>query len=503
MSVEGGGLNNNFIEKYATKQGATVFDKSIEGRVGAVFPDSEVPQAPRPPQEFLRENVLLPQLSEPEVVRHYTHLSKQNFSIGEGMYPLGSCTMKYNPRRHEEVVALSGFAEAHPDQPAETIQGTLEVLFGLQKFIASITGMNAVTLAPMGGAEGEFTGVSIIRAFHKKNRQDKQRRIMLIPDSAHGTNPATAAMAGYKVVQVHSRSDGNIDMDDFRSKMNENVAGVMTTEPTTLGLFNSSIFEMAEITHKNGGLVYGDGANMNAFLGKVRPRDLGIDVMHINTHKALTTPHGGGGPGAGPVAVIEQLAEFLPTPVVGRDPATGLYRFETPKNTIGRVSGWAGNIGVLLRAYVYIRTMGEEGLRKVSENAVLNANYVAHELSSDYSIQFGKGRRNMHEVVINGAPIGHNLGLHPNIDVAKRLIDYGYHPPTMSFPLIAENALMVEPTETEGKESLDSFIAAMRAIAQESRETPEVLKTAPHFTPVGRLDEATAARKPILRWKPS
>ena len=325
---------------------------------------------------------------------------------------------------------------------------------------------------------------------------------MLIPDSAHGTNPATAAMAGYEVVEVKSGKDGNMDMIDFMSKLNPEVAGIMTTQPSTLGLFEINIFRITEALHRNGSLVYGDGANMNAFLGKVKPADLGIDVMHINTHKALTTPHGGGGPGAGPVMVTKQLADFLPDPVVVKDPKTGMYKFERPNDTIGKLNGWYGNVAVLERAYSYIRTMGEDGLRAVSENAVLNANYLKVGLSEDYPLQFGADRRNMHEVVIEGAPIGHKLGKHPNIDVAKRLIDYGFHPPTMSFPLIAEDALMIEPTETESKESLDMFIAAMKAIAQEARETPEVLKSAPHFTPVGRLDETKAARKPELRWKP-
>lgn len=499
------GLNPDFA-RGMPKQGATAFDVSTPGREGIIVRDPTVPRFSLPPAELLRDQeVVLPQLSEPEVVRHYTRLSQQNYSIGTGDgYPLGSCTMKYNPRRHEEITAIAEFAQAHPEQPMETIQGTLFVMHELQTFLSKITGMHAATIAPMGGAHGELTGVTIISAYHKKNGEGDRRRIMLVPDSAHGTNPASATMAGYEVVEVKSGKDGNVDMNDFRSKMNERVAGMMITQPNTLGLFDTNIFQVAGELHENGALLYGDGANMNALLLIARPGDMGIDVMHINTHKALTTPHGGGGPGAGPVMVTEELADFLPTPIVEKNLETGNYQFATPKYSIGRISGGPGNVAVLLRAYSYIRTMGEEGLRQVSENAVLNANYLRALLKGVYPMQYGNDRSAiMHELVVQGTPFKSSLLQKPTIDIAKRMIDYGFHPPTVYFPLIESDAMMIEPTETESREGIKRLADAMLAIAEEARKNPELLHEAPHFTPVRRLDETEAARHPKLRWRPS
>lgn len=496
-----GELNEKFIDELAPKQGETIFDISVEGRVGLVVPPSDVPYQKLPPEHLRRKKIQLPQVSQPEVVRHYTRLSQQNFSIGTGMYPLGSCTMKHNPRIHEEIAALEGNAEAHPDQPEETLQGSLEVLFGLQKLMSAVTGMHDTSLAPMGGAHGEFTGVKIIRAYHEDNGEGDLRNVMLVPDSAHGTNPATAAMAGYEVVSIKTGQDGNMDMEDFDIKvgsLGKRIAGMMQTQPSTLGQLDLNAIRAAAILEKMGALVYGDGANMNALLGKVWPADLGIHVMHINTHKAFTTPHGGGGPGAGPVMVVEKLAKFLPTPIVERD-EEGMYRWATPEKSIGRISAKIGNVAVLLRAFSYIRTMGEEGLRRVSEVAVTNANYVMAGLEGTYSLQYGKGRRVMHEAVIKAAPIDRTQMKNPAISIAKRLIDYGFHPPTVEFPLIVDHALMIEPTETETLENLKRFVEVMKIIANEDQE---VLDGAPYFTPVGRLDEAEAGRKPVLVWSP-
>ena len=504
MTIEqrtSGKLDKEFVREQSLKQGETVFDKSVPGRKGIVFPSPQVPEQDFPPSEFLRQgDIGLPQITEPEVVRHYTRLSRQNFSIGQGFYPLGSCTMKYNPRRNEEIVSLPGFSEIHPEQPEETVQGTMEVLYRLQRFLTEITGMDATTLSPMGGAHGEFTGVLMIKAFHQSNGEGEKRRKMLIPKSAHGTNPATAAMAGYEIVEIESDEDGNLDREDFLAKVQEfgdSIAGMMITQPNPLGLFDQNAIEASNVLHEVGALVYGDGANMNALLGKLRPRDLGIDVMHINTHKALTTPHGGGGPGAGPVMAIGKLAEFMPGPVVEKDEETGMYKRKTPEHSIGRVSGNFGNVTVLIRAFAYLRTMGEEGLRRVSENAVLNANYIKAELLDTFPIQHGRRRKTMHEVVLRGRLDDKKL----TTDIAKRLIDYGFHPPTVHFPLIADQALMIEPTETETLEGLKIFIEVMKIIAREAKDDPELLHSAPHFSPVGRLDEVTAARKPILVWQ--
>jgi len=464
------------------------------------MPACDVPTSPLPPQTLLRESLALPEVSEVELVRYFTHLSTLNYSIESGMYPLGSCTMKYNPKRHEDIARMPGFAWIHPLAPEEAVQGALQVLYELQGFLAEITGMAGVALTPMAGAHGELTGILMIRAYHE-SRGDRARRKMLVPDSAHGTNPATAAMAGYEVVAIRSDERGNCDMEALRSALGPDVAGMMLTQPNTLGLFDTHILQIAEELHKHGALLYGDGANMNALLGRTKPGAMGFDVLHLNLHKTFSTPHGGGGPGAGPVCAKPHLSEFLPSPTITieGEGQRQKYRFATPPKSIGRVGGFFGNFGVLLRAYSYIRTLGPDGLAKVTDNAVLNANYLRHELADLYALKYN--RTCMHEVVLAGTR-QKSKGVN-TLSIAKRLIDYGFHPPTIYFPLIVEEALMIEPTETESKETLDAFVTAMRAIAREAEEDPEVVRTAPHFTPVGRLDEAAAARKPYLRWKPA
>lgn len=487
--------------------GRLLFDMSVPGRRGVALPELDVPLAELPPKELMRDELTLPEVGELEVIRYFTHLSHLNYSIESGMYPLGSCTMKYNPKINDEVARLPGFAWTHPEQPEETVQGNLQLLYELQEMLGEITGMDAVDTTPMAGAHGELAGMLAIRACHKDRGEDAQRRIVLVPDSAHGTNPATAAMAGYEVIAVKSDAAGNIDIEHLRSLLEDHVTGedkkstvaaMMITLPSTVGLFDQNILEITKMLHDKGAKVYGDGANMNALVGRARPGDMGFDVMHLNLHKTFSTPHGGGGPGAGPIAVKAELAPFLPGPIVEKDDA-GVYHFVKPEKSFGRMGGHYGNFGVLVRAYAYIRSLGAEGLREMSGQAVLNANYLRVNLTGDYAIKYD--RACMHEVVFMGTrqkARGVNT-----LAIAKRLIDYGFHPPTIYFPLIVEEALMVEPTETETKESLDAFIAAMKSIAREAREQPEVVLSAPHHTPVGRLDEATAARRPNLRWRPS
>lgn len=476
----------------------TIFDKSRPGTRGMAVPAIDVPLSLLPPNDILRTGINLPRVSEPEVLRHYVGLSKKNFSIETGMYPLGSCTMKYNPRRNEAALRLTGFANIHPEQAEETVQGTLQVMFELQDYLAEIMGMKGTTLAPLAGAHGEFAGISMMRAFHVSNDEDKVRRKILIPDSAHGTNPASAAMAGYEVVKVATNRYGNTDLTDFRSKVDETVAGAMITQPNTLGLFDTGILEVADVLHSNGALLYGDGANMNALLGKVKPGELGFDVMHINTHKALATPHGGGGPGAGPVTVVKKLLPFLPNPIVTKE--GGVYKLAKPEQSIGKLGTWYGNFAVLLRAYSYIRTVGAEGLREVAENSVLSANYLKALLLPHFEFPFGIDRRVMHEVVLSGAR-QKKRGV-TTLDFAKRLMDYGYHPPTIYFPQIVPEAMMIEPTETESRESLDAFARAMVAITGEVIVDSGTVKSAPLTTLLGRLDDVAAARNPVLRWKP-
>lgn len=475
----------------------TIFELSSPGRAGVRFPAPDVPLAPLP-QAFLRDDLPLPELSELDVVRHFTHLSSQNYSIDKGFYPLGSCTMKYNPKVNEEVARLSGFAHAHPLQPIETVQGSLALMYTLQEFLKEIAGFSGISLQPAAGAQGEFVGVMVIRAYHR-SRGEANRIKMLIPDSAHGTNPASSAMSGFEVVPIPTDSLGNVDLAALKAACGPDVAGLMLTNPNTLGLFEQNVVEAIQIVHQCGGLVYGDGANMNALLGIVRPGDLGIDVMHFNLHKTFSTPHGGGGPGSGPVGVASHLVDFLPGPIIGileegDEEVPPLYGPVMPKNSIGRVKSFYGQFGMHIRAFTYINMHGPEGLRQISEYAVLNANYLLSKVRQYYKLPYD--RVCMHEFVLEGvwpdAPDIHAL------DIAKRLMDYNFHPPTNYFPLIVHEALMIEPTETENKQTLDQFAEALIKIAEEAHATPDLLHQAPHNTPVGRLDEVKAARDLVL-----
>ncbi|MFQ5879876.1 MAG: aminomethyl-transferring glycine dehydrogenase subunit GcvPB [Dehalococcoidia bacterium] len=471
------------------------FDLSRPGRLACSLPESDVPPADLPPADLLRRDLNLPELSQVEVVRYFLALSRLNYSVDTGFYPLGSCTMKYNPKVHDDLARLPGFAEAHPLQPEAAAQGSLALMHHLQHSLAAITGMDAVSLAPAAGAQGELSGILMVKAYLADHGQEARRKV-LVPDSAHGTNPATAAMAGLQVVTVASDRDGNTDLQALAAALDEHVVALMLTLPNTLGLFDANITRITEMVHAKGGLLYGDGANLNAIVGRARFGDLGFDVVHLNLHKTFSTPHGGGGPGAGPVCAKAHLAPYLPTPVV--EQADGGYRLARPHRSIGRVQAFHGSFGVLLRAYAYIRSLGAQGLRQVSTNAVLNANYVRSRLRDAYHLPYD--RRCMHEVVLSASRQRAN-GVRA-WDIAKRLIDYGFHPPTVYFPLIVDEAMLIEPTETESKEALDAFCDAMLAIAREAEESPDVVKNAPHATPVGRLDEATAARRPVLRWRP-
>ncbi len=478
-----------------------LFEQSRPGRVGYSIPALDVPE--RKDDElidakFLRDDDLegMPELSEVDVIRHFTRISTWNYGVDAGMYPLGSCTMKYNPRINERVARIEGFANLHPLTPAPLAQGALEIIRRLEECLARITGLAAVTLQPAAGAQGELTGIAMIRA--ALTSRGNPRKKVLIPDSAHGTNPASAVICGYTVETIPSREDGTTDLEALRRVMNEDVAALMLTNPNTLGKFEENIEEICRIVHSSGGFVYMDGANMNALVGVTKPAGFGIDVMHLNLHKTFSTPHGGGGPGAGPVAVTSELEPYLPFPRVQKTEEGLTLDFNRPKS-IGRVRAYLGNFGVLVRALAYILTHGDAGLREATETAVLNANYIAHHLKATYEIAYPGAL--MHEVVFSDKR-QKKFGV-TNADIAKRLIDYGFYPPTMSFPLIVQGALMVEPTETESREELDLFIDAMKAINDEAAENPEILKNAPHTTKVGRLDEVAAARKPVLRWKPN
>jgi glycine dehydrogenase subunit 2 len=479
----------------------TVYELSSPGRIGFRFPEIDVPLAPLP-DSFTREELPMPELSELDVIRHFTHLSKLNYSIDGGFYPLGSCTMKYNPRVNEDAARLSGFANLHPLQPIETVQGSLVLMYELQEYLKEISGFAAVSLQPAAGAHGEFVGVSIIRAYHQ-NRGDLKRTKILVPDSAHGTNPATTSMSGFEVVNIPTDARGNTDLDAVRAACDESVAGLMLTNPNTLGLFDENVQEVVNLVHQAGGLVYGDGANLNALLGIVRPGDLGIDLMHFNLHKTFSTPHGGGGPGSGPVGVAKYLVDFIPGPIVtiiedGTDEIPPLFGFIMPVKSIGRVKSFFGQFGMMVRAYTYISMHGPDGLRSISEYAVLNANYLLVNLKDKYKLPYN--RTCMHEFVLEGH--WDDADVHA-LDIAKRLMDYDFHPPTNYFPLIVKEALMIEPTETESKQTLDAFIDAMVKIAGEAQTNPELLKTAPHHTPVGRMDEVKAARDLVLCcWTP-
>lgn len=475
-----------------------IFELSKPGRKSYALPEDSLKEMNLSdfidPSLLREEELDFPEVSELDVVRHYTLLSKKNYSIDSGFYPLGSCTMKYNPKINEEVAANPKFARLHPFQPEETVQGALEVMYTVQENIKEISGMDAVTLQPAAGAHGELVGLMLIKKYHEM-RNDKKRNKIIVPDSAHGTNPASVAVAGFDVVEVASHKDGSVDIDSLKSVLSDEIAGLMLTNPSTLGLFEKHIKEIADLVHEAGGLLYYDGANMNAIMGIVRPGDMGFDVLHYNLHKTFSTPHGGGGPGSGPVACKNILKEYLPVPVVAKNGDTYYLDYDY-KDTIGKVKNFYGNFGVVLRAYVYMLSMGHDGLKAASTNAVLNANYMKESLREHYKVAVDETC--MHEVVFAG--LKEKTDAVTTLDVAKRIIDYGYHPPTMYFPLIVEGALMVEPTETESKETLDAYIEVMKHIATEARETPELLKDAPHDTPVRRLDEALAARQLILHW---
>ena len=475
----------------------TVYELTVPGRVGFKFPASDVPQVDLP-AGFERKELPLPEMSELDAVRHFTRLSQLNYAIDLGFYPLGSCTMKYNPKINEVTSRLAGFGLTHPRQPEDTVQGNLYLMYTLQEWLKEIGGFAGVTLQPAAGAQGELAGSLIIRKYHV-DRGDTQRTRMLIPDSAHGTNPATSAMIGFDVVALPSDERGNVDLEALKSLCDDRLAGLMLTNPNTLGLFDENVAEVVRIVHAAGGLVYGDGANMNALLGVFRPGDLGIDVLHYNLHKTFSTPHGGGGPGSGPVAVSEALLDYLPEPVVkiveeGDDETPPLFGFYRPAKTIGRMKAFHGHFGMHVRAYTYIAMLQQEGLRDIAEKAVLNANYLMHRLKDTYTLPYK--RTCMHEFVLEGVwkdvPEIHAL------DIAKRLMDYKFHPPTNYFPLNVHEALMIEPTETENLETLDSFADAMLKIAEEARTNPELLKNAPHNTPVRRADELKAAKDLVL-----
>ncbi|MGE5529203.1 MAG: aminomethyl-transferring glycine dehydrogenase subunit GcvPB [Patescibacteria group bacterium] len=476
-----------------------IFERSSPGRQGVQVPANGIPPLPAGavPAAYLRKTPpRLPELSEPEIVRHYTALSLRNHGVDNGFYPLGSCTMKYNPKINEDLASLPGFAAIHPLQDQDDIQGALAVMAGLEDALTALTGMARFSLAPAAGAHGELTGLFIIRAYHDGRGETKRRRI-LVPDTAHGTNPASAAMSGFEVLQVPSAPDGGVDLEALRARLDGSVAALMLTNPNTLGLFETRIPEIARAVHQAGGLLYYDGANLNAIMGLCRPADMGFDALHLNLHKTFATPHGGGGPGAGPVGVTPALAPYLPSPLVSRD-GDGRYRLtDAGPLSIGRVRSFHGQFGVLIKAYAYILSLGAEGLRQASLDAVLGANYLATRLAGAFALSHAGPH--MHEFVIS-ARRQKAQGVHA-LDIAKRLIDYGFHPPTIYFPLIVEEAMMVEPTETEPLAVLDAFADAMLAIADEAVRDPRLLHEAPHYTPVGRLDEAGAARKPVLRWQ--
>ena len=478
----------------------TIFERGRPGRGGGKIPHPPADALARLPDEARRVTPpALPEMNEPDVVRHYVNLSQLNFAVDTGFYPLGSCTMKFNPKLNEWAARLPGFANLHPLAPDEAAQGTLQLLWELEEALCAISGMRAVTLQPAAGAQGELTGILMIRAYHRE-RGDTDRDEVLVPDSSHGTNPATASMAGFRTITVPSASDGGVDVDAFRAALGPRTAAVMITNPSTLGLFESRIGELLDAVHEAGALAYMDGANLNAILGRFKPGEAGFDVMHFNVHKTFSTPHGGGGPGAGPVGVGERLIPYLPSPRVLREPdeTFRLERLDERPTSIGRLRSFVGNTGVLVRAYANIRAHGAEGLREVSDDAVLAANYLKHRLGEAYDIPYG--RHCKHEFVASASSLKHATGVR-TLDIAKRLIDFGFHPPTIYFPLIVDEGMLIEPTETESLETLDSFADTLIAIAAEAREDPEVVKTAPHTAPVKRLDEATAARQPNLRWR--
>lgn len=478
------------------KEEPLIYDISRPGRVGCTLPEVDVPETfieGSLPEGYVRESLPMPEVHELDLIRHFTHLAHRQFSIDTDFYPLGSCTMKYNPKVNERIARLPGFAALHPMQQMSACQGALALMYELERHLAEIGGMDAVTLQPAAGAQGELAGVMMIKAYHR-SRGDDERTTILVPDSAHGTNPATAARTGFQVRKVTSGDRGTVDMNSLKDMLGPDVAGMMLTNPNTLGLFEHDVIEICKLVHEAGGLMYCDGANMNAILGYSRPGDMGFDVMHFNLHKTFSTPHGGGGPGSGPVGVKDHLRPFLPVPVIEK--TSDNYRLDSDRPlTIGRLHSFYGNFLVMVRAFAYIRTLGAEGMREVSENAVLNANYVMSRLKETYHVPYDG--RCMHEFVAS-AKIHKKRGVRA-LDIAKRLLDFGFHAPTIYFPLIVEEALMIEPTETESKETLDAFIEAMLEIDRESKENPDVVKDAPHNAAVRRVDEVTAARRLNLR----
>ncbi|MCL6631484.1 MAG: aminomethyl-transferring glycine dehydrogenase subunit GcvPB [Alicyclobacillus herbarius] len=475
-----------------------LFERSQPGRRAYTLPDLDVPEADAAADLgafFRKSDARLPELGELDVVRHFTALSTRNHGVDSGFYPLGSCTMKYNPKRNEKMARLPGFTHLHPYQPEETVQGALALMYRLQHDLMEITGMDAVSLQPAAGAQGEWTGLLMIAAYHR-DRGEKRDKV-IVPDSSHGTNPASVTMAGLKAITIPSDAEGNVDLAALRAAVGPDTAALMLTNPSTLGLFETQIEEIARIVHEAGGLLYYDGANANAILGFTRPGDMGFDVVHLNLHKTFSTPHGGGGPGAGPVGVKKFLEPYLPKPVIEQD-ANGEYRWNWDRPlSIGKVKGFYGNFGVLVRAYAYIRTMGPDGLKRVSEAAVLSANYLMRRLQEAYEIPYKRVCK--HEFVMSGVrQKEHGV---KTLDIAKRVLDFGMHPPTVYFPLIVDECMMVEPTDTESLETLDRFADIMLQIAKEVENEPEVVKEAPHTTVVGRLDEVKAARKPVLRYR--
>ncbi|MYL47984.1 aminotransferase class V-fold PLP-dependent enzyme [Halobacillus litoralis] len=476
-----------------------IFELSQESRTGYSLPDFDVPETNVDDmigEAYVRKSEPdLPEVSELQIMRHYTGLSKRNHGVDSGFYPLGSCTMKYNPKMNEDVARLTGFSHIHPYQPVESVQGALHLMYDLQESLAAITGMDTVTLQPAAGAHGEWTGLMMIRAYHEA-RGETNRTKVIVPDSAHGTNPASATVAGFEAVTVKSDERGLVDLEDLKRVVDEQTAALMLTNPNTLGLFEEDIEEMAAIVHEAGGKLYYDGANLNAILGYARPGDMGFDVVHLNLHKTFTGPHGGGGPGSGPVGVTAEFAEYLPAPILTKENDLYVFDYDRP-HSIGRVKPYYGNFGINVRAYTYIRTMGPEGLKKVSEYAVINANYMMRRLQEAFDLPFD--RHCKHEFILSGKR-QKKLGVR-TLDMAKRLLDFGYHPPTIYFPINVEEALMIEPTETESKETLDDFIDRMIQIAHEAENDPEKVQEAPHTTIVSRMDETQAARKPVLRYQ--
>ena len=478
----------------------TIYEKSREGRRAFVAPELDVPHDPDAlPERFRRtEPPRLPEIAEPEINRHFNRISKRNFDLDTGFYPLGSCTMKHNPKLHERVAALPGNARLHPAQDPKRAQGALQLMYELQGALGEIAGLPHVSLQPSAGSHGELAGVLLTRAFHEANGD--QRHKVLTPDTAHGTNPATVTMAGYEVVKIGTDAQGGVDMDDLKANLDEDVACLMLTNPNTLGVFDENISEIAQLVHGVGATLYYDGANLNAVMGRARPGDMGFDIVHYNLHKTFTQPHGGGGPGAGPIAVSDRIEPYLPRPQVVKEGDAYALDFDRPKS-IGRLRGFQGNYGVFVRSYAYILSLGGDGLQEASETAVLNANYLLARLKEDgigEHLPVAFDRLCMHEFVLSGAPMKKNLGLRTT-DLAKRLLDHGHHPPTVYFPLLVDEALLIEPTETETRETLDAFADAIADILREGAEDPEIARNAPYTTPVRRLDEAAAAKRPVIR----